>query len=86
MQRPRDKEISKAISRQQKYVPVTTDTHAWKRSFLLGPCKRVIRSKNSSVGREPSFKLDMNTEAEELPLLEAVTRKREDTAAGKDLT
>jgi hypothetical protein len=32
--------------------------------------------KNSSVGREPSFREDLSPEVEEQPLLEAVTRKR----------
>jgi hypothetical protein len=29
-----------------------------------------------AVGREPPFREDLNTEAEEFPLLEAVTRQR----------
>jgi hypothetical protein len=32
--------------------------------------------KKKSVGREPSFREDMGTEAEESPLLEVVSRER----------
>jgi hypothetical protein len=40
--------------------------YCWKRCFLLGTCKRVIRrSKNSSVEREPPFIEDSSPEAEE---------------------
>jgi hypothetical protein len=44
-------------------------------------------SENSSVGKEPSFREDLRTEAEESPLLEAITRKRlvKTLQAGKDL-
>jgi hypothetical protein len=40
-----------------------------------------------AVGREPPFGVDVNTETEEFPLLEAVTMKRLVKAlqAGKDL-
>jgi hypothetical protein len=34
------------------------------------------RVKKESVGREPPFREDLSSEAEESPLLEAVTRKR----------
>jgi hypothetical protein len=32
--------------------------------------------KNSSVGREPPFRKDWNSEAEENPLLKAITKRR----------
>jgi hypothetical protein len=85
-----DSEISKytrAVSRLRlgKHVPVATDTHVTIEGFLetvftTRSVKRGYKeeylSKNSSVGREPPFRKDLSVEAEESPLLEAVTRER----------
>jgi hypothetical protein len=96
------------VSRQRlgKHVP-TARMHmwqykyCWKRCFLLGPCKGVIRKitgatesvlyrslwRKEAVGREPPFRKDLSAEAEGFPLLEAVARERlvKTQQAGKDL-
>jgi hypothetical protein len=64
--------------------------YSWKKYFLLGPCKGVIREGNlgnrvSSVQQHLKRGLERGTE--ESPLLEAVSRERlvKTQQAGKDL-
>jgi hypothetical protein len=74
---------SRAVSRQRiaEHVPAAADAHATleERYFLLGSMKGVTRgtieARIGSWNRAAVFREDLGTEAEELALLEAVTRK-----------
>jgi hypothetical protein len=73
--------MCRAISSQWlgKHVPVAVQS-------IQRDYKEGNWSKNSSVGREPPFREDFRTDAEEQPLLEAITRNClvKTLQAGKD--
>jgi hypothetical protein len=73
------------------------NSYCWKRCFILGPCKGIIRKifglrwryisiYSSAVGCSPNSN-DVSTEVEESPLLRAVTKQRlaKTLQAGEDL-